>query len=84
MSDTPDRRAAAVEGAFGFVLTTRDHAHGQSFWNNAYGFGPLFNATVFSEAEAAEFNVPIADDDTKEPNHAQRRRLPRPASLWRA
>ncbi|KRB93237.1 hypothetical protein [Sphingomonas sp. Root720] len=61
MSDTPDRRAAAVEGAFGFVLATRDHAHGLSFWNNAYGFGPLFNATVFSEAEAGLFDVPIAD-----------------------
>ena len=63
MSDTPDTRDAAVEGAFGFVLVTRDHVHGLSFWNNDYGFGPLFNATVFSEAEAAEFNVPIADDE---------------------
>ena len=42
---------------------TRDHAHGLSFWNNDYGFGLLFNATVFSEAEAGEFSVPIADDE---------------------
>ena len=62
MSDTPDTRDAAVEGAFGFVLATRDHAHGLSFWSNDYGFGPLFNATVFSEAEAGIFGVPIADD----------------------
>ena len=62
MSDDSDRHNAAVEGAFGFVLTTRDHAHGLSFWSDDYGFGPLFNATVFSEAEAALFDVPIADD----------------------
>ena len=65
MSETPDTRDAAVEGAFGFVLATRDHAHGLSFWNNDYGFGPLFNATVFSEAEAGEFNLPIADDESE-------------------
>lgn len=53
----------AVDGAFGFVLATRDRQHGLSFWNNSYGFGPLFNATVFSEAEAATFDVPIADDE---------------------
>lgn len=62
MSDTPDTRDAAVNGGFGFVLTTRDHVHGLSFWNNDYGFGPLFNATVFSEAEAAEYDMPIAGD----------------------
>lgn len=58
-----DPDTAAVEGAFGFVLATRDPAYGLSFWNNAYGFGPLFNATLFSESEASEFNVPIADDE---------------------
>ena len=62
MSDTPNPRDA-IDGAFGFVLTTRDHAHGLSFWNNDYGFGPLFNATVFSEAQAGIFDVPIADDE---------------------
>lgn len=53
---------AAVDGAFGFVLATRDRNHGLSFWNNAFGFGPLFNATVFSEAEAAAFDMPIAEE----------------------
>lgn len=51
-----------VDGAFGFVLAIRDHRHGLSFWNHAYGFGPLFNATVFGEAEAAMFDLPAADD----------------------
>ncbi len=63
MTATSDTADAAAEGEFGFVLATRDPAHGLSFWNNDYGFGPLFNATVFSEAEAAEFSVPIADDE---------------------
>lgn len=54
---------AAVEGAFGFVLATRDRTHGLSFWSNDYGFGPLLNATVFSEAEATACTVPIADDE---------------------
>lgn len=54
---------AAVDGAFGLVLATRDHQHGLSFWNNDFGFGPLFNAAVFSEAEVATFDVPIADDE---------------------
>lgn len=56
-------RDRAVDGAFGFVLATRSAAHGLSFWSNDYGFGPLFNATVFSEAEAANLDVPIADDE---------------------
>lgn len=59
-SDTAD---AAVEGVFGSVLATRDHAHGVSFWNIAYGFGPLFNASVFSETEAAAFNVAVAQSE---------------------
>lgn len=50
---------SAAEGAYGFVLGTRD----LSFWSNDYGFGPLFNATVFSEAEAGTLDVPIADDE---------------------
>lgn len=54
---------AAADGAFGFVLATRDQVHGLSFWNNQYGFGPLFNATVFAEAETAAFDMPIADDE---------------------
>lgn len=54
---------AAADGAYGFVLATRDRAHGLSFWNREYGFGPLFNATVFSETDAGGFDVPIADDE---------------------
>ena len=53
---------SAADGAYGFVLATRDRTHGISFWNKVYGFGPLFNATVFSEAEAPAFEMPIADD----------------------
>lgn len=59
MTAVPD---TAADGAFGFVLATRDREHGLSFWSNADGFGALFNATVFSEAEAVCFDVPIADD----------------------
>ena len=35
---------------------------GLSFWNNEDGFGSLARATVFSETEAAKFDLPIADD----------------------
>jgi hypothetical protein len=63
VSGVQPARDAAVEGAFGFVLATRDRIHGLSFWNSDYGFGPLFNATVFGEAEAAAYSVPIADDE---------------------
>lgn len=51
------------EGADGFVLTTRHPEYGLSFWNNDSGFGRLRDATVFTEAEAATFNTPIADDE---------------------
>ena len=54
---------SAAEGAYGFVLGTRDRTHGLSFWSNEHGFGPLFNATVFSEGEAGTLDVPIADDE---------------------
>lgn len=54
---------SAADGAYGFVLATRDRAHGLSFWSNEHGFGPLFNATVFSEGEAGTLEVPIADDE---------------------
>ena len=60
MSAGPDD---AVDGAFGFVLATRDATHGLSFWSIEFGFGPLFNATVFSEQDAAAFDVPIAHDE---------------------
>lgn len=58
-----DLANAAVEGAFGFVLAIRDRTHGLSFWNEVYGFGPLFNATVFTEAGATVPDIPIADDE---------------------
>lgn len=51
------------EGRSGFVLATRDPEHGLSFWNNETGFGRLAEATVFSEAEAAAFDKPIAQDE---------------------
>lgn len=50
------------EGADGYVLTTRDAEEGLLFWNNDTGFGELSTATVFSEAEAGRFDVPIAHD----------------------
>ena len=50
------------EGVDGYVLATRDRDNGLSFWNNEAGFGRLAAATVFSEAEAARHDVPIADD----------------------
>ena len=51
------------EGVDGFVLTTRHPEYGLSFWNNETGFGRLRDATVFTEAEAATFNKPIAADE---------------------
>jgi len=63
MTDTPHMRAAAVEGSFGFILAIRDQVHGLSFWNNDYGFGPLFNATVFGDSEAAGFALPITQHE---------------------
>lgn len=53
---------ALDEGADGLVLAVRNSEHGLSFWNNEQGFGRLSQATVFSEAEAAKFDVPIAAD----------------------
>lgn len=50
------------DGIDGYVLVTRNLDAGLLFWNNEDGFGPLAGATVFSEAEAAKFDVPIADD----------------------
>lgn len=45
------------------VLTTRDAEHGLLFWNNEAGFGNFASATLFTEAEAAGFEVPIALDE---------------------
>ena len=50
------------EGVDGYVLVTRDAEAGLLFWNSHSGFGSLAGATVFSEAEAANFDPPIADD----------------------
>jgi hypothetical protein len=55
--------AGPHEGVDGFVLATRDPEHGLSFWNNADGFGSLATATVFSEADAAAFDKPLANDE---------------------
>lgn len=51
----------AADGEFGFVLAVQDRRHGLSFWRNEGGFGNLSSATVFSAAEAATFDVPIAE-----------------------
>lgn len=51
------------EGADGFVLAIRNAEHGLSFWNKEAGFGRLGDATVFTEAEAARFDKPIAEDE---------------------
>jgi hypothetical protein len=53
----------AAEGTFGFVIAISSRAHGLSFWRNTGGFGPLFAATVFSEIEAVDYDLPIADDE---------------------
>ncbi|VWX51050.1 hypothetical protein [Novosphingobium sp. 9U] len=45
------------------VIAKRDAEHGLDFWNNEAGFGRLADATVFTPAEAAEFDLPIADDE---------------------
>ena len=51
------------EGADGFVLAIRHAEHGLGFWNDTNGFDRLARARIFSEAEAATFEVPIADDE---------------------
>lgn len=45
------------------VMTTRDAEHGLLFWNHEEGFGGLACATLFTEAEAASLDVPIAFDE---------------------
>ena len=55
----------AINGEYGFVLATYDRAHGLSFWNVDFGFGPLFSATVFGEGEVAVVDLPIADDQAE-------------------
>lgn len=56
-------RREVDEGTDGYVLATRDREHGLSFWNSEDGFGSLQSATVFSEAEAAKMDKPIANDE---------------------
>jgi len=50
------------EAEHGLVIAMRDPEEGLLFWNSADGFGSLETATVFSEAEAANTDLPIADD----------------------
>ena len=63
-SQSIDRALARFddEGSDGFVLVIRNSEHGLSFWNVHDGFGRLRLATVFSEREAAAFDIPFADD----------------------
>ncbi|WP_328281972.1 hypothetical protein [Sphingobium sp.] len=44
------------------VIAMRDADEGLLFWNGDDGFGALETATVFSEAEAADIDLPIAND----------------------
>lgn len=50
------------EAANGLVIAMRNPEEGLLFWNSADGFGALETATVYSEAEAANTDLPIADD----------------------
>lgn len=50
------------EAENGLVIATRDVEEGLLFWNSDTGFGALETATVFSETEAANADLPIADD----------------------
>lgn len=45
-----------------YVLTTGNAEHVLDFWNDRTGFGRMRDARVFSEVEAAAFDVPIAHD----------------------
>lgn len=54
---------ARDEGVDGFVLAIRHAEHGLSFWNDSDGFDHLSRARIFSEAEAANFDMPIASDE---------------------
>lgn len=49
-------------GPGGFVIAAGDLEDGLLFWSNEDGFVDLDQATVFSEAEMRDFNLPIADD----------------------
>ena len=50
------------EAEHGLVIATRDGEEGLLFWNSEGGFGSLETATVFSEAEASNTDLPIASD----------------------
>ena len=50
------------EAEHGLVIATRDDEEGLLFWNSETGSGSLETATVFSEAEAANTDLPIAND----------------------
>jgi len=52
----------AGQAGHGLVIAMRDAEEGLLFWNNDTGFGSLETATVYSEAEAVNTNLPIADD----------------------
>jgi hypothetical protein len=65
-TDSDLRRALSElqsEDARPLVITARSRDHGLDFWNNETGFGRLADATVFTPAEAANYDLPIADDE---------------------
>lgn len=53
---------ARDESADGFVLALQHAEYGLSFWNDTTGYDRLVLARVFSGAEAADFDVPLMDD----------------------
>jgi hypothetical protein len=43
------------------VIAMKDPEEGLLFWNAANGFGDLVSATIFTEQQAADYDLPIAD-----------------------
>jgi len=62
------------------VIAMIDPDHGLLFWNNLDGFGSLEAASVFTEREAANFDLPIAAHKPEwlalPPRHAFFKELP--------
>ena len=46
-----------------FVIYTTDIDGDLVFWNNDLGFGDMSQATVYTEEETIDFDLPIADSE---------------------